>query len=175
MTLVRDQKDQETVSGVSLMTLHMAKGLEFRRVFLTGVEDGLLPHRNSADDHQQLEEERRLLYVGITRAKEKLSLSGASRRRTFNNYVVNGPSRFIGELPQETLHISYAARQILDAYRTDSEEPDEAYFETSQDLSYETEPNTLEKGSTVSHPTYGRGIIEGFETSLVKQKSSSSF
>ncbi|SMF66810.1 ATP-dependent helicase [Pseudobacteriovorax antillogorgiicola] len=171
ITLVRDRQDLDTVSGVSLMTLHMAKGLEFRRVYLTGIEDGLLPHRNSVEDNQQLEEERRLLYVGITRAKEKLSLTGASRRRTFNNYVVNSPSRFIAELPQETLNVSFAAKQVLDAYRADDEQPDEEYFEhTQEEYSYEPEPEALEKGSSVSHPTYGRGVVEGFETKFGQTK-----
>ena len=170
ITLVRDRQDLDTVVGVSLMTLHMAKGLEFNRVYLTGVEDGLLPHRNSVEDPQQLEEERRLLYVGITRAKQKLSLVGASRRRTFNNFVVNNPSRFIGEIPADTLKVSYAAKQILDAYNVDDEEPDEEYMSEDTEYSYEPDPSTIEKGSSVTHPTYGKGVVEGFDSKFGQTK-----
>lgn len=170
ITLVRDRQDEDTVVGVSLMTLHMAKGLEFDRVYLTGVEDGLLPHRNSVEDPQQLEEERRLLYVGITRAKKKLSLVGASRRRTFNNYVVNSPSRFLSEIPPETLDVSYAAKQILDAYSDEEEEPDSEYMCEDEEYSYEPDPTTIQKGASVQHPTYGKGVVEGFDTKFGQTK-----
>src|SRR5690606_30910496 len=82
-----------------MMTLHMAKGLEFNRVYIVGLEENLLPHRNSLDDPDGLEEERRLFYVGMTRARQKLSLLGAYRRRTYNNWAANRPSRFLTEIP----------------------------------------------------------------------------
>ncbi|MBN8482473.1 MAG: UvrD-helicase domain-containing protein [Xanthomonadales bacterium] len=92
-------------NAVRLMTLHSAKGLEFRHVFIVGVEDGSLPHEGSLEEGR-LDEERRLMYVGITRAKEHLALSFARRRRRFGEMVANEPSRFIGELPPADLHWS---------------------------------------------------------------------
>ncbi len=90
-------------NAVRLMTLHAAKGLEFRFVFIAGCEDGTLPHEGAIDEGR-LEEERRLLYVGITRAREMLTLSYAARARRFGELVVNRPSRFLAELPQAELH-----------------------------------------------------------------------
>ncbi len=169
ITLVREtQEDLSNSFGVSLMTLHMAKGLEFDRVILTGVEDGLIPHRNNIEDPQQLEEERRLLYVGITRAKKRLSLVGASRRRTFNNFVVNSPSRFFAELPPECLKISFAAQQILQ-HSQNSEEPDEDYMNDTS-LTYELDVEKIRKGASVFHPTFGKGKVEGFDTRFGQTK-----
>src|SRR5690606_36943487 len=94
------QADEWQDSG-QLMTLHSAKGLEFPTVFLVGMEEGLFPHRMSAEEPGRLEEERRLCYVGITRARERLYLTYAERRRLHgvDNYCV--PSRFLAELPPE--------------------------------------------------------------------------
>jgi len=88
---------------VSLMTLHCAKGLEFPVVFIVGIEEGLLPHYRRGDEIEDLEEERRLCYVGITRAKERVFLSRAERRSTFGVGRVNLPSRFLDELPLELI------------------------------------------------------------------------
>ena len=85
--------------SVTLMTLHAAKGLEFRVVFLVGVEENLFPHSRSLYDPKQMEEERRLCYVGITRAKERLYLVHAARRTYFGNTMVNAPSRFLTDIP----------------------------------------------------------------------------
>ena len=90
-------------NAVRLMTLHAAKGLEFRSVFLVGVDDTTLPHEGSIEEGR-IEEERRLLYVGITRAKETLSLSYAKRRKRFGEIIANQPSRFLKELPSDDLH-----------------------------------------------------------------------
>lgn len=90
--------------GVRLMTLHSAKGLEFPVVFLAGLEEGLLPHSRSMFDPLELEEERRLTYVGITRAKEKLFLTFTLHRNIFGSSQTNPPSRFLKELPQGTLN-----------------------------------------------------------------------
>lgn len=90
-------------NSVTLMTLHAAKGLEFPIVFIVGMEEGLFPHSRSLWDTNQLEEERRLAYVGITRAKEVLYLTYASRRLYFGEKVSNPPSRFIIDIPEELL------------------------------------------------------------------------
>jgi DNA helicase-2/ATP-dependent DNA helicase PcrA len=88
---------------VSLMTLHCAKGLEFPSVFIVGIEEGLLPHYRRGEEIEDMEEERRLFYVGITRAKERLFLSRAEKRSTFGIGRVNLPSRFLDELPIELI------------------------------------------------------------------------
>src|SRR5262249_4879125 len=86
---------------VWMMTLHSAKGLEFPVVILAGLEEGLFPHSRSSDDQEELEEERRLCYVGMTRARARLVLTGAARLRIFGEYQASEPSRFIEEVPAE--------------------------------------------------------------------------
>lgn len=88
---------------VTLMTLHAAKGLEFQVVFMAGMEEGLFPHSRTSGDEKALEEERRLCYVGMTRAMEKLYLSRAKRRRVYGTYQFNQPSRFLAEIPPHLL------------------------------------------------------------------------
>src|SRR3989442_726542 len=85
------------------MTRHSAKGLEFPVVILAGLEEGLFPHSRSSDDEEELEEERRLCYVGMTRARSRLVLTGAARRRVFGEYQSSEPSRFIDEVPAELI------------------------------------------------------------------------
>ncbi len=97
-------------NAITLMTMHAAKGLEFKIVFIVGMEEGLFPHSQSLLDTHELEEERRLCYVGITRAKEKLYLTFAKRRLYFGQFVSNSISRFIYELPEEVLKKNYVER-----------------------------------------------------------------
>jgi len=99
----QEQSKNQDGSGnyVNLMTLHSSKGLEFENVFIIGVEEGILPHSRSFTDEDELEEERRLCYVGITRAKEKLYLTFAEQRLTREGYSTQIPSRFLGEIPQD--------------------------------------------------------------------------
>ncbi len=99
-----DESDGEDRSAVTLMTLHSAKGLEFPVVFLTGMEDGVFPHVRSLGDPEELEEERRLCYVGITRARERLYLCHAWRRTLFGSTDYYPPSRFLDEIPEELVH-----------------------------------------------------------------------
>jgi DNA helicase-2/ATP-dependent DNA helicase PcrA len=97
--------DPDRYQGVvTLMTLHTAKGLEFPVVFLTGLEDGVFPHLRSLGDTRELEEERRLAYVGITRARERLYLSRAVTRSAWGQPSYNPPSRFVAELPGDLVH-----------------------------------------------------------------------
>ncbi len=103
----------EKRDAVTLMTLHAAKGLEFPFVFMVGMEEGLFPHSRSLMDKSQLEEERRLCYVGMTRAKEKLFLSFARRRLFFGQRTSNIVSRFILELPEETLEKNLVHKESL--------------------------------------------------------------
>ena len=101
--LASDADDAEGDTTVSLMTLHSAKGLEFPVVFLVGLEQGLFPNYRSLDDAAALEEERRLCYVGITRAQERLFISHARERRLYGNREPALPSLFLGELPRELI------------------------------------------------------------------------
>jgi ATP-dependent DNA helicase UvrD/PcrA len=98
-----DESEGAADAGVMMMTLHSAKGLEFPLVFIAGLEEGLFPHSRSTDDQAELEEERRLCYVGMTRARRKLYLGSANRRRWYGEYRASSPSRFIDEVPDELL------------------------------------------------------------------------
>ncbi len=108
VALVSDTDGLQTEIGVSVMTLHSSKGLEFPVVFLTGLEDGLLPHFNSATP-EQMEEERRLLYVGMTRARQRLFLSNCLRRRVAGRYQDQLPSPFLLELPENLIESTCGA------------------------------------------------------------------
>jgi DNA helicase-2/ATP-dependent DNA helicase PcrA len=103
VALLGDGDTETSADAVSLMTLHSAKGLEFDVVFVAGLEDGLLPHANSRDDGDSLEEERRLTYVGMTRARRWLSLTAARNRFLFGTSRLTQPSRFLAELPESEI------------------------------------------------------------------------
>lgn len=113
VALVEQEYEPETLrvresgrNAVTLMTLHAAKGLEFPIVFIVGMEEGLFPHSRTLMDREQLEEERRLCYVGLTRAKEKLYLTYANRRMFFGTRTQNMISRFIADIPQQVLELN---------------------------------------------------------------------
>ncbi|HEX7174323.1 MAG TPA: 3'-5' exonuclease, partial [Pyrinomonadaceae bacterium] len=101
--LSSDQDQYERASPVTLMTIHSAKGLEFPVVFLVGMEDGLFPHSRSAADADELEEERRLAYVAITRAERFLYVSHAMKRRVYGEEMASEPSQFLNEMPFELM------------------------------------------------------------------------
>jgi DNA helicase-2/ATP-dependent DNA helicase PcrA len=104
VTLVADVDGlDEIVDTVTLITLHQAKGLEFPVVFIVGMEDGILPHFKSLDDPVQMEEERRLCYVGVTRAEQRVYLVRAFRRSLMGRSTVNRPSRFLEDIPQHLI------------------------------------------------------------------------
>ena len=144
VVLVGDEMHQSGES-VSLMTLHAAKGLEFDRVYVAGVEEGLIPHRNSVSSRAELEEERRLLYVGMTRAKQKLTLTCATRRRAFQGWTNNPPSRFMGDIPSNCLQSEHAAPAPRDDGR---------------------QVQRLSVGMQIIHPTYGMGRVTSIEKSF---------
>jgi len=104
VTLVSDVDGlDESVDAVTLITLHQAKGLEFPVVFIVGMEDGILPHIRSFDDPEQMEEERRLCYVGVTRAKQRIYLVRAFRRSLMGSSAINRPSRFLQDIPSHLI------------------------------------------------------------------------
>jgi DNA helicase II / ATP-dependent DNA helicase PcrA len=98
-----DEAEGAEDARVLLMTMHAAKGLEFPAVIIAGLEDGLFPHSRSSDDDDELEEERRLCYVGMTRARRRLILTSAGRRRVFGEYRASEPSRFLDEIPDHLM------------------------------------------------------------------------
>lgn len=117
VTLVSDVDDWDgTSEAVTLMTLHAAKGLEFAAVFMIGMEEGLLPHGRSLSDNSEMEEERRLCYVGMTRAKRYLFLTCARTRRIFGSVQSNSESRFIGDLPAQLVDRQSQAFSYLDDF-----------------------------------------------------------
>ena len=125
--LVSDTDNFEEDALITLMTLHSAKGLEFDHVFLTGMEEGIFPHSRSQNDDDELEEERRLCYVGMTRAKQTLTLTRAVYRRMYGSERLTGsmPSRFLQEIPGEL--IVAAAGSLAEAGETRRYEPDPEY------------------------------------------------
>src|SRR3989338_6267266 len=143
--------------SVSLMTLHISKGLEFPAVFITGMEGRIFPHIKSIDSEKEMEEERRLCYVGITRAKERLFLTNAERRRIYGQEMYNPPSEFIDDIPRELM--SYGAearRQITEDRRLVTDGRGENNSLTPK-LTNSLTPFSV--GSKVIHPQFGNGII----------------
>ena len=142
---------------VTLMTLHTAKGLEFPTVFLTGLEDGIFPHSRTLDDPNEVEEERRLAYVGLTRAEKRLYLSRAEYRLTFGSPRYNPASRFLDEIPSDLIEWrsdnsnSYNARALRTS-RIPSAPPPRATGKKSSAM-------VLAIGQRVSHDTFGLGTV----------------
>ena len=160
---------------VLMMTMHSAKGLEFPVVVIAGLEEGLFPHSRSADDEAELEEERRLCYVGITRAQRRLVLTSAARRRVFGDYQSTDPSRFIDEIPASLLEEApttfLAPQQSFSRFRRTSYGKGSGYRGRSREEStayaYEDEdqsvPPGLKPGLRVRHPAFGIGTIMSIE------------
>lgn len=141
---VTEHKEDDDV--VTLMTMHSAKGLEFEVVFLVGMEDGIFPHQNSFCEEGGLEEERRLCYVGITRAKRKLYISNAKRRMLYGKDVMNSPSRFIKEIAPELLEIEN--EKMMPEEQINREE----LYHNDGDVEFID-------GDIIMHMIYGRGVV----------------
>lgn len=165
----RADTDEGTKDKVQLMTMHSAKGLEFKVVFICGVEEGLFPHKLSLDKPQSLEEERRLCYVAMTRAEEKLFICHAGRRRIFGKDEPRLPSRFISEIPQELVNEIAPKITIQHSnYRSTTMFPKKAYSSPSSFSSHKENVSVpvgggFSLGNKVSHPKFGSGIIIGNE------------
>jgi DNA helicase-2/ATP-dependent DNA helicase PcrA len=142
----QDEYDEESGS-VTLMTLHNAKGLEFPVVFIIGLEDGVFPHYRSMGDPAALEEERRLMYVGVTRARERLYLTHAWSRMLFGTSSYNPPSRFLGEIPSELV------RAI------EEDESGEVASTIREAVQGRRETLQVAAGDTVLHDRWGEGVV----------------
>ena len=136
---------------ITLMTLHTAKGLEFPTVFLTGMEDGIFPHSRTLGERDELEEERRLVYVGLTRAQERLYLTRAEYRSAWGSPNYNPPSRFLQEIPDQL--IEWRTRTFATRPKFVSAPPPRATGKKS------TNSISLAIGDRVSHDTFGLGTV----------------
>lgn len=146
ISLIADVTEhQEDEDVVTLMTIHSAKGLEFDVVFLIGMEEGIFPHQNSFCEEGGLEEERRLCYVGITRAKEKLYISNAKRRILYGKDVINPPSRFIKEIDPSLLDV-----ENINMFEEEKINKEELYKHDDVDF---------KEGDVIMHMQYGRGVV----------------
>jgi DNA helicase-2/ATP-dependent DNA helicase PcrA len=176
-----DEEEGSKNARIWMMTLHSAKGLEFPTVILAGLEEGLFPHSRSKEDDEELEEERRLCYVGMTRARRKLVLTGAARRRIFGEYQSSEPSRFIDEVPADLLD------RVAPTYTSSSYHGNFPHYEfrtnpygrgrgsggggsrareVEPTYSYEDEDQssiTLKSGMRVRHQQFGIGNIVSVE------------
>jgi len=158
---VDDLKDED--DRVVLLTMHSAKGLEYPVVFLTGMEEGLFPSIRSIGSENEMEEERRLCYVGITRAKEKLYLTYAKSRMLFGNTTYTRPSRFIDEIPPDLL--DYPESRLYNnnsGYRLTNHATDTDMWKqrtASFTQALEVEPCNIEVGARVIHKKFGEGTV----------------
>jgi DNA helicase-2/ATP-dependent DNA helicase PcrA len=171
---------------ITLMTLHTSKGLEFPVVFLVGMEEGLFPHRRSLHDEGAVEEERRLCYVGMTRAREQLFLTRARRRHVLGAETENLPSRFLREIPAELLEARAAsgseepawmdregsepARRVIDYSESQLPEPRYSQKRRTYNATSTGPSASYPVGTRVRHPTLGEGVVRASEGAGDREK-----
>ncbi len=173
----RSGRPVEKQAQVTFMSIHAAKGLEYKYCFVCGMEEGLFPMARAFDNYQQLEEERRLCYVAFTRAKERLTLTRALRRRTFGSFNTNLESRFLKDLPKDILDVSidqsedfyevnhWQAKNRYASYARPQRKAYEEESDTSFDFDFDqrTEDFSFKKGQRVNHPSFGEGLVQAVE------------
>ena len=160
VSLVSDIDSMDNIANnVTLMTLHAAKGLEFPTVFLAGMDEGVFPHMRTFNIPAEMEEERRLMYVGVTRAEEKLYLTSAKRRQMWGEYKYYNPSRFIGEIPVELMN-----RTSFEESSSNSSTFRDAVsrVKTSQSYSYSSSPAPSVKSDNYGYVKPSSGFGKGF-------------
>jgi DNA helicase-2/ATP-dependent DNA helicase PcrA len=171
-----DEAEGAKEAPVWLMSMHAAKGLEFPIVIVAGMEEGLFPHSRSTEDPDEVEEERRICYVCITRARERLILTGAARRRIFGDYQSTEPSRFLDEIPPELMQRiepvaaprwSGASYELRNPYGRRPQGGSSRAHETGgSSFQYENEDQsstTVKAGMRVKHKQFGIGTILSVE------------
>ena len=156
-----DTQASENEDAVQLMTLHSAKGLEFQLVFLAGMEEGLFPHKMSMDNISGLEEERRLCYVGITRAKTKLYFSHAESRRMHGDVNLCRPSRFIREVPAELIAEIRMKSVVSRPTHSNLKNGSSRINNLRGDV--EIPQTELSLGQRVVHGKFGEGVVLNYE------------
>ncbi len=169
-----DKLSEGRTDALTLMTLHLCKGLEFEHVVIVGCEEGLFPHSNSLFDREQLEEERRLMYVGMTRAKTQLRLTFAKNRYLWGENKSGAPSRFLDDLPDEMIErrsddvlsaFSWASSSAFQKASSGKLEPfrqhDIGSIEFRQDLSFDdaNQDTSVDTGTRIEHPSFGKGTV----------------
>jgi DNA helicase-2/ATP-dependent DNA helicase PcrA len=167
VALVSDLDSAELRSDrVSLMTVHSAKGLEFPVVFVAGLEEGVFPHQAAARDGRDVEEERRLCYVAMTRAMERLTLSYARERRRYGQHSFGSPSRFLREIPPKLLDFrggaapERAAASYATPARTRGDGPHYDYSYDQGGSGDDAASDTgVRKGTRLRHPIFGAGVV----------------
>ncbi|HET8647574.1 MAG TPA: 3'-5' exonuclease, partial [Vicinamibacteria bacterium] len=175
VSLLSDTDLLRADAPVVLMTLHSAKGLEFDSIYLAGMEEGLIPHSRSHTSREGLEEERRLCYVGMTRARQRLSLTWARSRRVFGQRRQSEPSRFLFEVPRAGLLVTgdeeYAPAAAVErpAWRRPLREPEQVVAPTAGEL------DELRPGMKVRHPLFGEGTVVQSEGVGLDKKLTVSF
>jgi len=143
----------DRADAATLITLHQAKGLEFRVVFIVGMEEGLLPHRRAFDNPEEMEEERRLCYVGVTRAQERLYLLRSYRRSFFGSRTANPPSRFLQDISAHLVINEGSPEKYLKPERIFNHQPGGEDFLDNE--------LTLKIGDYVRHSMFGDGVVVG--------------
>lgn len=180
----QDEKDQDD-DYVTLMTIHSAKGLEFKSVFLVGMEENLFPSPMAMETRRDLEEERRLFYVAITRARERLSLSYAKSRYRFGQIQFNEPSRFLDEVDQDCIRRPrQAARRDASVFIPSKEtpagiksnfKPISSAGKLGNEAFMAADPNTILPGLTVLHEKFGKGTVIQVEGDNINKKATVEF
>lgn len=158
-----DNIDQASET-VYLMTLHSAKGLEFKTVFITGLEEGLLPHSTSMLDPSEMEEERRLMYVGITRAREKVYLLFTSERNIFGSTQINAPSRFLDDIPEHLMESVNGKCQIMKDKENSDYKLQNSSPKADQPLA---EKFIFKDGDRVCHEIFGDGLVVASQGDII--------
>jgi DNA helicase-2/ATP-dependent DNA helicase PcrA len=174
VALVSDQDQLDESGGVTLMTLHTAKGLEFPVVFIAGFEEGIFPHFSAQEDPDEMEEERRLCYVGITRAKQNLYLTCAKQRLMFGRTMFNSPSSFLEEIPENLVEdISpksmsfnriYGYEKPMNTYNSFNSQRSHLSTPISFTTSTSKPSNSVKSsevrvGAKIRHKVFGKGIV----------------
>ena len=156
VSLVSDVDNLDSTEAPTLLTLHSAKGLEFEAVFIVGLNDGLLPHSRCFDDPDQMEEERRLFYVGVTRAKNRLYLSHTFRRTIFGSSELGAPSRFLADIPAQLKMSAAQPAPQQDRMRFGRLRRKASARQRTTSAAAEA---PLRTGDAVRHPTFGEGTV----------------
>ena len=156
ISLVADKEEyKDDPNRLTLMTVHQVKGLEYPYVFIVGLEEGIFPHRNSMNSESEIEEERRLMYVAITRAMKKLYITNAKKRMLYGEEKNNIPSRFINEIDEKLLNIENAPKEAII-------KKEKNVYEDDVDYKY---------GDKVLHDKFGVGVVIGIKQLLKNHKS----
>lgn len=152
ISLVADKEEyKDDPNRLTLMTVHQVKGLEYPYVFIVGLEEGIFPHRNSMNSESEIEEERRLMYVAITRAMKKLYITNAKKRMLYGEEKNNVPSRFINEIDEKLLNIENASKEAVI-------KKEKNVYEDDVDYKY---------GDKVLHDKFGVGVVIGINKSII--------